>query len=89
MLLSQGCPESQFWRILLKYFFFIVAGCYKNKVSEWFFKMKDIFIIMLHLLCVSINSSDFALTGLKENIVVNSEDNSISWLLITFFFLFT
>lgn len=41
---------------------------------------------MLHLLCVSRNSTDFALTGLEENTVENSED--FNFMIADYIFLF-
>lgn len=65
--------QARLWHIFLEYF---SMGClvltrvgFLNDSSKW----RAYFCIVLNLLCVSVNSTDFALPGLGENILENTE----------------
>lgn len=89
--------QTKLWCIFWEYFFVwwlvLTKIRFLNRSSKW----RTCFYIELHLLCVSINSTDFALTGLEENMVENSEDFSsmtadyifCSIFMIPFFYIFS
>lgn len=69
MLMSQGCPANQTLTCSSGILFCVMASSYKIKLLNDFFQSEGRLFAVLHLFCVSISSTDFALTGLEENMV--------------------
>lgn len=69
MLIPQGFLARQTLTHFSRILFSVVAGYYKNKASEWFFEVKDIF-----LYCVASACQHVALTSLEENMVESRQE---------------